>query len=416
MATVETASNTGDPVLLVDAPRLPAVARWRPEYGTATAAQAAAALHPPGLDPLLVTGDNLVLEATLTRHVGPHTDPRNPVAVEAVLADPRGHRIVVRFGPLTPTAKRLPAPVAGCTAAPHCRLVSLSVVESTDGTAYFAGRDGIAVSVARLEQRGPDRTVVEPAVLADRTRWRTTSLASAPNLVATSAPGGLVLTVAKATATAHRDAGVYPLDAPVPLGSIRVRANDQALLGDSRAAIGAISVPERRVAVATRLPRLGDKGVLLDLEYADRVSGDFGAGDTMRVWLTADAPSGVLDALRAKGLAIVGDQTLRGVADRYTRLGPPVALRFALFAALVGLVLASGAVAVVAAVERPGRAAELAALRVQGAPARLTKRVATGGYAVLIGVSLVAGLLATLLIRAVVGDVIPFFADGWTLP
>ena len=122
----------------------------------------------------------------------------------------------------------------------------------------------------------------------------------------------------------------------------------------------------------------------------------------------------MLDALR--GLTILGDQTVRGVTDRYTHLGPPLALRFALGSALIGLLLAAGCFAVVTAVERPPRRAELDALRAQGAPARLTKRVAIGGHAVLIGVALVAGLAAALLLRLTIGDVVPFFADGWVAP
>jgi hypothetical protein len=115
-------------------------------------------------------------------------------------------------------------------------------------------------------------------------------------------------------------------------------------------------------------------------------------------------------------MLVLNQETIKGAADRYEHLGPPLALRFTLGSALIGVVLAAGAIALVAAVERRPRGVELAALRAQGAPARLTKRVAGGGYLILIGVSLVLGVLAALLIRAVIGDVIEFFADGWKLP
>jgi hypothetical protein len=414
MAAVELGTGSNQPVLLVDSTRLAAVARWHPWYGWPTAAQAAAALHPPGYEPITVTGTELAIEASAGRRV-----PRNgQLLVAAVLADAQGHRVEVRFGPLTATAQQFRTPVAGCAEAPHCRLVALSVVESVDGGAsFFTARDGAFVTVTRLDQRGPDRPIVEPGGFADRSRWRVTATNAPPNLIATSAQGGgLALAVAGELQSGGsvRDPGVYPMDAPVPLPAVRLGNGPPGLTGDPRVAVGAASLPVRSIAAPTWLPRLGSRGVLMDLEYADRVGDDFGGGDVLEVWLTADAPASVLTALR--GLTVLGDQTVHGVTDRYTHLGPPLALRFALGSALIGLLLAAGSFSVVAAVERPSRRAELDALRAQGAPARLTKRVAIGSHAVLIGVALVAGTAAALLLRLTIGDVVPFFADGWMAP
>jgi hypothetical protein len=154
----------------------------------------------------------------------------------------------------------------------------------------------------------------------------------------------------------------------------------------------------------------------MDLEYADRVGADFGGGESMQVWLAARADAGVLDRLRDQGVQVLDDESLRGVADRYTGLGPPLALKFALAAALVGVLLAAGTVSVVAAVERRSRGPELAALRVQGASAGLTRRVGASGYAVLVVVSLVLGALLAAAVRGYFGDIVPFFADGWSPP
>jgi hypothetical protein len=210
------------------------------------------------------------------------------------------------------------------------------------------------------------------------------------------------------------------MDAPVPLTALHApgpKPIPPTLLGDDRITIGALRLPERAVAEPPVLPRLGNQGSLLDLEYTDRAASDLGGGgDDLQVWLTDDAPASILDTLRADGMLVLNQETIKGTADRYEHLGPPLALRFTLGSALIGIVLAAGTVALVVAVERRPRGVELAALRSQGAPARLTRRVANGGYLVLIGVSLVLGILAALLIRAVIGDVIEFFADGWKLP
>jgi hypothetical protein len=278
---------------------------------------------------------------------------------------------------------------------------------------------GGAVTVHQLGQSGPARTLLDAKGLADRTRWRTTVGVVPANLVIGSQPAGLGLTVARNTTSGSPDAGVYPMDSPVPLPAIRApgpKPTAPALLGDLRASVGSITLPIDQVAQSGWLPGLGDTGTLLDLEYADRAAGDLGGGDSMQVWMTGDAPRGILDALKAGGVIVLDEETIGGVTDRYEHLGPPLALRFTLGAAIVGLVLAAGSLALVAAVERRPRALELAALRAQGAPARLTRQISNGGYLVLIVVSVLLGVLAALLIRAVVGDVVPFFADGWVRP
>jgi putative ABC transport system permease protein len=420
MAAVEAHPTGRDPVLLVDSPRLAAVAHWLPQYGLPTAAAAAAALHPAATaQPVMVTGGQLAVDVTLD----PVADPTRKLFVQATLADAGGDRVSAQFGPLVSGQRqRLQAPTAACTKAPGCRLVDFAIVE-TISNAFVAAADGIKVTLHQVDQVGPDSTVLAGAGLADRARWRATAGPLTANLVITSGPapqGGMALTVAKSISTGGADPGVYPMDAPVPLTALHApgpKPIAPTLLGDDRITIGALRLPERAVAEPSVLPRLGNQGSLLDLEYTDRAASDLGGGgDDLQVWLTDDAPAVILDTLRADGMLVLSQETIKGAADRYEHLGPPLALRFTLGSALIGIVLAAGTVALVAAVERRPRGVELAALRAQGAPARLTRRVANGGYLILIGVSLVLGILAALLIRAVIGDVIEFFADGWKLP
>jgi hypothetical protein len=342
------------------------------------------------------------------------------VYLDVVLADPKGTRLVAHLGPLKEGPQQLRAPLPACTAAPGCRLSSLDIVQSTlEQKIFFASRPGVEVTVHGIEQAGNkagDKAVVAKDMLADRSRWRLDVSGAPPNLIVTPVTGGLLLKVAPVRPGGAADAGVYPLDSPAPIVSVRAKRLQPRIAGDQRVSYGSTSLSERVAGTATRLPRVGDQGVLIDLEYADRLGADFGAGESLQVWLSASAPSSITRALQDQGLIILGEESIDGVADRYASFGPPLTLQFMLLSAVIGLALAIGAATVVAAVERRPRAAELNALRTQGAPARLVQRVGIEGYLVLIGTSLVFGLVLAVLIRLYIGDVLPYFADGWSAP
>jgi putative ABC transport system permease protein len=209
---------------------------------------------------------------------------------------------------------------------------------------------------------------------------------------------------------------VYPLDTPAPLASIRATKLQPRLVGDQRVSYGSVSISEQIAGTATALPRLGTRGVLVDLEYADRLGADFGAGESLQVWLNASAPASITTSLRDQGIIVLGEESIDGTAERYASFGPPLTLQFMLLSAVVGLALAIGAAVVVGAVERRPRAKELGALRHQGAPAALIRRVGIEGYLVLAISSLLFGLILAAVLRAYIGDVLPYFADGWSAP
>ncbi|MEV6931999.1 FtsX-like permease family protein [Dactylosporangium sp. NPDC051485] len=414
MAAVESLVSGYDRVLLVDSPRLAKVATWRPEYGP-DAAQTAALLHPDAPKPVAVTGGELTVD--FDAHVTGN-DASRVVFLDVVLADPKGNRLTARAGPLADGRKTLKLPVAACATAPGCRLSSLQIVQSTqEQRVFFASRPGVEVTVHGITQSGPnqggDQPVLSKEMLGDRTRWRLGVNGNPPNLIVTAVGDGLRLTVAPVR-TGVADPGVYPLDTPAPLASVRATEIQPRRVGDQRVTYGSTSISETVAETARRLPRLGEKGVIIDLEYADRLGADFGAGESLQVWLNAGAPRDITDRLRAEGVIVLGEESIDGVADRYASLGPPLTLQFMLLSAIVGLALAIGSAFVVAAVERRPRSRELGALRAQGAPVRLVRRVGVEGYLVLAGISLLFGLILAALIRAYIGDVLPYFADGWS--
>src|SRR6266511_3802953 len=381
MAVVQASANTaGRGALLVDTTRLAAVARWRPEYGSAGAV--AALLRPPAPPPIVARGDGLRLD--LTRRAAPSAG--TPVAVLASLAGPRGDEVTALFGPLAPGRRTYAAATPGCAAG--CRLVSFTLLEPVaDAALRRPAGAGAAVTLHRLDQSGPDAAVLDEAGFTDRTRWRPGIDPTGAGLVIATDPAGLALTVTGSVPPPlRRDTRVYVLDAPLP-----VHVGGHTGL----------------------LPRLGREGVLLDLEYADRAGADFGGGDVLQVWLTSAAPERFADRLAAEGVQTVAAESVTGLAERYRRQGTPVALRFQLLVAAGGVLLAAGTVGIVAAVERRPRAAELAALRAQGASAAVVRSAARGGYAVLVTVSTVVGLVAVVLARFLATAPLPVFVDGW---
>ncbi|WP_426510509.1 FtsX-like permease family protein [Dactylosporangium sp. McL0621] len=411
MAAVASVISNNDRVLLVDSPRLAAVATWRPEYGP-SAAQTAALLHPAAPAPVSMTGGELT--ADITTHFATEEAGR-VVYLDAVFGNAKGERIAARFGPLAEGRTTLKAPVPGCESPPGCRLSSLQIVQSTqEQKIFFAARPGPDVVVHGLTAGG--QAVLSKELLADRTRWRLGVNGNPPNLIVTPVADGLHLTVAPVRSSGVSDPGVYPLDTPAPLPSVRATRLQPRLVGDQRVSYGSVSISEDVAATARALPRLGTRGVLIDLEYADRLGADFGAGESLQVWLNASAPANITQLLQDRGLIVLGEETIDGTADRYASFGPPLTLQFMLLSGIVGFALAIGAATVVGAVERRPRARELDALRSQGAPAGLIRRVGIEGYLVLAISSLVFGLILAAVIRAYIGDVLPYFADGWSAP
>jgi hypothetical protein len=148
------------------------------------------------------------------------------------------------------------------------------------------------------------------------------------------------------------------------------------------------------------------------MEYADQAGYLQGLARQPQVWLTADAPSGLVDGLKDEGVAVLAERSIAAERDRQDRRGPALALRFYLVVAVAAVALGLGGVAVVASTERAAMAGHLRALRAQGVPAGLTWRVGLGGHAVLTGLAAVVGGGAAALAWWVAHDTVPLFADG----
>ncbi|GAA3916166.1 FtsX-like permease family protein [Actinoplanes auranticolor] len=400
--------NSLPPVVAVDSSRLAAIAAWRPEYGplgTLGAAVRATPLPPA----VMVTGNRLTLRM--------RNADREPVVVTAVLQhEATGVSRTVEFGPVRPGEHRVRAAVSGCTAAPGCRLVrwQLSAPSGSDGRPGLPSA-GAAVTIRGLSQQGPSAEILDAAALGDPRRWRPDFTAAAVDVFANA--GTLTMRSDRNESGSPPGNRVFAVDAALPLPVVMAgpqppnwQFSDAVVY-----AFGGSAVRVRVAGTAPVLPVVGGAGIIVDLDTVRRISAESDVDGTYQVWLAADAPPSVLDALRAGGLTVLDDTAVAEQAARLEDQGTAVGATFAMLAAAVGLLLAAAAVAVAAAVERGPQRDQLSALRLQGLPLRAAVTIGYAGSAALMAASLLAGLLAAAVARPAVGVTVRPFTDDWTL-
>ncbi|GGK84269.1 FtsX-like permease family protein [Mangrovihabitans endophyticus] len=390
--------SSDPPVLAVDTSRLAAVARWRPEYGPVDALPAATRAARPVHTPPVVTGRALVL--------GVRNDSDAPVTLAAVLQNEGdGTRVTAVFGAVPPGEHRVSTPVPVCGGGPGCRLVGFTMSGS-----------GTEVRLSSLAQRDPAGELLDGAAFGDIIRWRP-SVNGAALDVSVAGRSLRLRTDVRAreygTATGDVYARAAPLPVPVVLAGAPPetwRFTDPALF-----AVGPGLTPVRVAGTASVLPVLGATGVLVDLDTARLLAAGAETGGTFQVWLAADAPPSVVDALTTNGLTVAADQTVAARAARLGVQGPAAAVEYALLAAGLALLLAAAAVAVVAAVDREPQLARLAALRTQGLSRRVAATAGYAGPAVLIVTAWLGGLLAAVAAGAAAQVRTAPFTDGWRI-
>ncbi len=400
--------SLGPPVLAVDTTRLEAVIPWQATYGAPRWPEVARMLRPAAPAPVVVKKSRLTLDASWleapsrTPVSAPTPAARVSVVATLVTTDPRP--ITARFGPLGSGRHTFVAHVPACDAAPGCRLVSLALA----ATAGAQPPVGSAVTVHRLDG------LREP-VLADRTRWRAgvRQDAQVPGIAA--GRDGLTISIEPTTvgSSTRVDAPAYVLDAPSPLPVLKAGPHVLGTVADQRAVIlDPSSVPVRVVAASRALPRIGN-GIVVDLDYADRIAAVH-TGGTMQVWLAPGTPDVVVAGISEAGLIVVADESVTERLRALDAQGPPVALRFLLLVGMVCLALAVVSFAVMAAVEQAFRGDEFAALRRQGLPRSVVRRASLGCYLVLVAMAVLIGIGTSLVLATVVPASLPVFGDGWS--
>lgn len=422
----------GPAVLAVDSPRLGVVSGWREEFG-GSPDELAARLRPPAPEPVHVPGEALLVEAAAERPDGDPTPDGDPVYLRLRLQSRQtGAEVTGVVGPLAGEPERYRAALPGC-APDGCRLVGVELLgrRLPDG-GHAPPASGVQVEVLGLFM--PDGTPVGSEVFADPSRWRppvsARELGPLISAVAREAEGreaegrggeagaeqaGISLTIPEPDRLLDPVHQAFVVDAPVPLPVVTVGWSPPLTAEARFAPLTGSAVPVEVVGKASLLPASPGSTVLVDLEYAQRLAPIPAAGSMAQVWLTEGAPDSIVDSLREAGVTPVREESLSAAAARLRSEGSAVSVRFQAAVALVGLLLAAGALLAVAGHERAGRAAELVALRQQGLGAGVVRAVGYGGPAAVAITATLVGLAAGM-VGAVLGRLLhPGFIDGWDL-
>ncbi|NUR73902.1 MAG: hypothetical protein HOU81_24070 [Hamadaea sp.] len=428
MAAAQYALSAGlsDGVLAVDTPRLAQTALWRPEYGPLPST-------PDDRGPAWrVTSGALALDVTLNPElhrlgregvsvrVDERTEVGDTVHVVASLIRRDGVAVRAVWGPLALGRATYTASVDRCD--DGCRLVSFDLVTrdkpTPGGPPVHDGKPdwGTQVTLHTVRQSGSD--LVSRSNLADRLHWRGPLQPDALAAQLSAGPDGLSITAPPTCGLPLRGsclASAYPAGATVPVpvvlaGTPGYGNRPQQLWLDM---LGTSAVPVRVTGQVSALPRLGAVGVLVDLTELDSLAGVRLAGEQFQIWLTADAPQSIVDGLAQHQIRVLRSETPAQAADRLDDDAPAAVRRFALLAAILGLVIAATALLLAAASGRTATVKDLTALRVQGLPERAVRRAGRAFYGWPPAAATAGGLLAAAAAAALPIPPPKVFTDRW---
>ncbi|MBM7789148.1 hypothetical protein [Tenggerimyces flavus] len=398
MAVVAAYRSTGDnpPLLAVDSTRLSHVAYWPERYGATRAAQAAELLRPPAREPTTLGDGELVANLWPDAVT---TEKTLRVALQLVSAD--GDRVIASFGPLTRTQSTYRAAVSGCDG--QCRVTGITASSTDDDVVQFG------LTFGSLRQG--DRTVLSAEQLADESRWRAPEgPESVEQLWANPTPDGLRLS--QPSPQVDEEYELLAVDVPYPLPAITAGQIRGKLLPN-------LDVEQIRLdtkATMTGVPGLGAFGVLVDLEYAERLTRDPGTASSPQVWLSADAPDSIVAKLRDQGLVIAGDRTVETIRGTLDKSGAAMALQSYQLGAGVTVLVGLGALALIVVVDRRAWIPGMRALRAQGTRERTTTTAALWSYGGIVATSAVVGALAAGATWYVAGGRLPVGVEPSLLP
>ncbi|HEY3504651.1 MAG TPA: FtsX-like permease family protein [Actinocatenispora sp.] len=387
MPAMQTEVHYGDgdvTVLAVDPDRLARTAAWS---GLSTDRVRALARTLPGaVAPTLTVRGPLSVSAVVD------AVPRNKargMQLVAVVARPDGTPREVPLGAVRPGGRTYRAALPGC--ADGCSLTGLGLSRYPGDFSHLAAR--LRVTAVSDGGRRVDAGLTDPG------RWR--YAASAPQTtVSLSTRGGLGIDCASddpadVVVAYHAEPARLPvvLSGPAP-------ADDAGASRFEFPAFGGTPVPFAVTGRTDVVPRAGRHALLVDLGNVQRLLAtqlDQEQSDTpptYQVWAGPGAPPDLARRLAAAGVPVLRTDSLAGTLDRLGRQAPALALRLYLVAGVAALLLALGAVLLTAYVGVDARLYEMAALRVAGLRQAELSAAVRREYRLLLGVPLVAGLVA----------------------
>ncbi|REF97646.1 FtsX-like permease family protein [Asanoa ferruginea] len=411
-------SYAGDYVELVGVQldRMAAVSRF-PDKTPAQVAALAIDLGDQGAPPVPLHTGRLEVRATVTKL---NQSADRPMGLGIVVGEPDAAPRAIPLGLL----KTGPAAYAGelsCVA--ECRLLGLQVrrlgADNTPGA--------VTLTVDRIELDGQPLD----ASLSSADAWR--PVGNPPvgqTLTTTAGDAGLTLDVtSESSSDVLAQYGDVVKDAPVALAGPSP-ADDRNAAEFSFPVFGKLPDDVRVVDRVPLLPRVGNRALLFDgaalVSRAERSAGLLGDQLSYEVWATSAAPADLGARLAAEGIPAT---LIENRSTRVTQLGraaPALALRLYLFAGLVALLLALGALVLDAGVTAPWRREQIRALRITGVAAGVLRRAANRENVLVLGFPVVAGIVAGVGGAAVVlpaialvnidGSDQAYRLGGWWLP
>ncbi|MGD9956025.1 MAG: FtsX-like permease family protein [Candidatus Nanopelagicales bacterium] len=387
-------------LLAVQPERLAAVASWSKEYGPISAEEAASLISPVLPDPVVLTGTKVRVRITS----GPVQN-----ATTTVLVAYRGTSDVPTFTlsePLRAGTHDYTVEVP-CTDQ-RCTLNGIALDRARDSGA--ADLDLTVVSVQELDG-GTWKDL--DAGLATSGTWRVTAYTG-------EATGELAFSADGLRYTAQLPAYVSPwlqyADVPSPLPL--VTAEDIAPAGAALTFVdgNGRDVKAESVGANTILPYVGSRGSITGLRALTRSAQQLADDAHWAVWLGPAAPPDALERLTAAGITVDKVRTQAERREQLDREGPALALRLLLVCAIVGSLLAAGALAISVAVTGRRRSYELAALRAVGVPRRSLLRGCVLEQALLLGTGLVVGVPVGLVVARLALPLLPQTSSSTLLP
>ncbi|MEU8664187.1 hypothetical protein AB0C31_47020, partial [Actinoplanes philippinensis] len=378
-------STTDVPGLAVDSTRLAAVAAW-PDDGPGPD-EVAGRLRPQLPAPPAFPGPDIAVDVSASGLAPGTKGLRLQVSVSSLtgLGD-----AVIELGELQNRSGPYRQRIAVCEEG--CRIDGIGLAR----TGSFPTTAEVVIQGVRAT--GPDRDALPLDRLAAPDSWRTS-----PDVRLAQAPDGLRVTFA---APVSESPLVWIKPASTP-DRIPVAVAGGRLPADVVSGLDAKPMLITGAGTLPAVPQLGRRAVVVDLEYADRITIDAGLGNTPQIWLNAAAPPDILDRVSAQGLTVVADVHSDQVRRRLEQQGPAQALWFHVLAGALAVLLGAGALVLAAAVDRRRRVEDLSALRSQGLRPGPAGQAMLWTYPALVAVAVVAGLLV---------GAVAWLVTGWALP
>jgi hypothetical protein len=162
----------------------------------------------------------------------------------------------------------------------------------------------------------------------------------------------------------------------------------------------------------TQVPRTGAKGVLVNLDLLDKTTPPT-TQTSYAVWLAADDPrreGRLVSDLQRHGIVVTARDSIRDHEVALAGEGATLALRLALLAGVVSLVLVVFVLLVGAATSSASRGRDLAGLRLVGVPARVVRAAAIREQVTVATLGTVAGVSLGLIAAQAALPRLPLFA------